>query len=333
MKERIKWLDILKGFLIITVMIGHSGVCPVGFRAWIYSFHVPAFFIVSGYTFQIREEKSFVRYVVKKARTLLVPAMVFGMISCVYYYFFVSKSIFLEQNFLYNLALQSRVAVYPVSWFCISLFVSEIVLFVIFKLCKKEHIRFLMIMILSLASYCYVDSISKILPWCIDVLGITLLFLYIGYVMRIKNILAKLNTYKYVSIIILLVINIIFANMNYQYLNMQVDLYYNLVGNYVYYYIASIAGTLIFMMIFYQKRKIITLEYIGVNSMVYYTLHSVLYETIWIYIMENKIIVNFYYCPLFIIIILIVLFPITYIINHFFPFVLGKKKEKVNYEK
>ena len=63
-KERIKWIDSLKGFAIITVVIGHvadgylssdmfsdyQGIMNIIYEL-IYAFHMPLFFLVSGYVF------------------------------------------------------------------------------------------------------------------------------------------------------------------------------------------------------------------------------------------------------------------------------------------
>ena len=63
--QRIKWIDSLKGFAIITVVIGHvaDGYLSAGMFSdykglmsiiyeLIYAFHMPLFFLVSGYVFQ-----------------------------------------------------------------------------------------------------------------------------------------------------------------------------------------------------------------------------------------------------------------------------------------
>ena len=65
-KRRETWLDGLKGFGILLVILGHvlSGyldawMFPEAFfsfypvRTWIYSFHMPLFFLISGYTFTL----------------------------------------------------------------------------------------------------------------------------------------------------------------------------------------------------------------------------------------------------------------------------------------
>ena len=46
-KKRIEWVDISKGIAIILMIIGHSGI-PHFLNNWIYSFHMPFFFFISG---------------------------------------------------------------------------------------------------------------------------------------------------------------------------------------------------------------------------------------------------------------------------------------------
>ena len=48
-QKRIDWLDIAKGIAILCIIIGHSfGKNRIG--VFIFSFHMPLFFILSGYT-------------------------------------------------------------------------------------------------------------------------------------------------------------------------------------------------------------------------------------------------------------------------------------------
>ena len=45
-KKRIEWVDIFKALAIILVVVGHS---TGKFNAYIYQFHVAAFFFISGW--------------------------------------------------------------------------------------------------------------------------------------------------------------------------------------------------------------------------------------------------------------------------------------------
>ena len=53
MSNRIEWLDIAKGLGIFCIVIGHNAVTQWLYN-WVYSFHVPLFFIISGYFYRPR---------------------------------------------------------------------------------------------------------------------------------------------------------------------------------------------------------------------------------------------------------------------------------------
>lgn len=75
-KQRIEWLDFLKGIGIILVMVGHSFRDKMRMDSFIadfiysiiYVFHMPLFFAVSGYLFKINYNK----YVNEKPRKFLI---------------------------------------------------------------------------------------------------------------------------------------------------------------------------------------------------------------------------------------------------------------------
>lgn len=54
--ERNRAIDITKGIAILSVMLGHTSGLPHCVYAVICSFHIPLFFIVSGYFAKPREE-------------------------------------------------------------------------------------------------------------------------------------------------------------------------------------------------------------------------------------------------------------------------------------
>lgn len=80
MKQRDISIDILKGIGIILVVLGHSG-CPDLVRQYIYTFHMPLFFLASGYFFSeknLDEKKSFF---IKKVKGIYVPFLI-ASLSC-----------------------------------------------------------------------------------------------------------------------------------------------------------------------------------------------------------------------------------------------------------
>lgn len=46
-KNRLEWLDAVRGVGITLVVLGHTALPPIGY-VLIYAFHVPLFFIVAG---------------------------------------------------------------------------------------------------------------------------------------------------------------------------------------------------------------------------------------------------------------------------------------------
>lgn len=90
-EERLVYLDALRGFAIILVVVGHliqynyqSALDDPIFNA-IYSFHMPLFFFISGASCSlsghgINSVKGFVRKVWKKFQLLIIPSLSWGLI-------------------------------------------------------------------------------------------------------------------------------------------------------------------------------------------------------------------------------------------------------------
>lgn len=95
MKERILWIDELKGFAIFLVIIGHvliSRFLPQFqlFHTVIYSFHMPLFMFLSGiFSYKALEavdNQCKKKYFGKKILQLLVPCISGGVLLCLYHH-------------------------------------------------------------------------------------------------------------------------------------------------------------------------------------------------------------------------------------------------------
>ena len=79
-EKRISYLDFAKGIAIICIVIGHSYSYHVGNGKYIipylYSFHVPAFFVISGIIYYQRSTVQL--NVLKKGKELLIPYFLWG---------------------------------------------------------------------------------------------------------------------------------------------------------------------------------------------------------------------------------------------------------------
>lgn len=72
-------IDIMKAITIILVIIGHCKI-PSYMRDFIFSFHMPLFFIIGGYFYKASQFGQIVR---KSAKRLLVPYLITGVITSI----------------------------------------------------------------------------------------------------------------------------------------------------------------------------------------------------------------------------------------------------------
>lgn len=107
LKKRVIWIDNVKVIACILVVLGHffqsmikSGLMPENnlyewFEQTIYYFHVPLFFICSGYLYQkrsvVRDSSSWKRNIVKKFIALGIPYFTFSFITWILKTYFTSS--------------------------------------------------------------------------------------------------------------------------------------------------------------------------------------------------------------------------------------------------
>jgi fucose 4-O-acetylase-like acetyltransferase len=75
---RVPWVDALKGLGIVLVVLGHQSLPPT-LKHWLYSFHVPLFFFVSGLLFNPEKYATYRAFAARRWRTVLVPYFVFSL--------------------------------------------------------------------------------------------------------------------------------------------------------------------------------------------------------------------------------------------------------------
>lgn len=90
-KKRIDWLDIAKGIAIICTIIGHS-VEKNKIGVFIFSFHMPLFFILSGYTLKKIQFSELPKATLKDFLRLILP--VFAVLAID----FILQTLFFDKN-------------------------------------------------------------------------------------------------------------------------------------------------------------------------------------------------------------------------------------------
>ena len=76
-KSRIPWIDYSKALLIYLMVVGHCGASGL-FSQFIYAFHIPAFFIISGYLYKPH-------HWLKTLKSFLIPIIFYSIINFIVY--------------------------------------------------------------------------------------------------------------------------------------------------------------------------------------------------------------------------------------------------------
>lgn len=204
MKERLLYIDALRGFAIFLVVLGHilifNGYEKSIITTTIYSFHMPLFMFISGYVARysykkIEDIKSFYNTVLRKFITILLPYIVF----CVFVrpLFFCSPMNYLavfKDNGIQSFFLSEY-------WFLPCLFILQIC-FILYMLIndKIERYRFYLkiftITILSVSLFVFYQQLElQVLKQCM-----MYIFFYFGGVlmMEYSNIFVKICKNHYI---------------------------------------------------------------------------------------------------------------------------------------
>ncbi|MDD3346469.1 acyltransferase [Oscillibacter sp.] len=147
-KERFLWMDVLRGLLILSVVIGHS---TGRFNSHIYQFHMGAFFFVSGYMAR-QERRSVLETLYHRMLTTLLPVvssaiLLLGVTALmnatgVYTIFFSSNLAYAGASFtIKELFFHGRFYVWWLGacWFILALFNAAIFNRLLFQICGKRY--------------------------------------------------------------------------------------------------------------------------------------------------------------------------------------------------
>ena len=332
LKERDESIDIAKGIGIYLVCLGHTTPNEVVLK-WLYSFHMPLFFFLSG-IFHSQSENYFV-FFKKKVRALLVPYLFFAITLFMFFLlvskkigFSVGENLSVKENFIgifigTEIKDLSQVSWGGQLWFLLALFLVANFMYFVKKISLKSQIlmNFLMILINIYLS----KKIHFYLPWCFLTVLMAFNFYWIGNYFK-NDILGRKN----IPNLILLVLGII--NLIISQLNGKVDMWRNNYGNLILFFIGTYSGIL--FLIFFIKRFILNnklLEYIGKNSLVVLAYHRrgiTIIKVVFILILKISIPENnTIFDLIFSLIEILLCIPIIVILNKYFPFFIGKGKK------
>lgn len=340
MKERIRYIDIARAFAIIIIVYGHTCVhsthCNLIFRV-LYSFNIPLFFIISGYTFKINDKNNF-KFVLKKFKKIMIPYFFWALVFLEIYKIIgsgVASSLNIESEPTIlkiligngsNNALKQNTSL----WFLPALFSMEVINYILIHFIEKFDKPKLLIVFYVFTTF----------------------FGWLMYQFFSTNLVWGLNNFLYINSFFIL--GYIFNKFDFfrKHDNIGITISVFLVGllagacnetvawtdfDYNNYLLMLIAGTCISISVISLASKIkgnTILEYIGKNTMgilIFHKLIIIVFQTklgiISSMMLNSSICVEILICILVTIISLLFSLIITYIIKNIFPVLLGGKKE------
>lgn len=308
--KRTDWIDMARGYGILLVMIAH--LCewtPVG--SLIYSFHLPLFFMISGYLFSIRE--SFGAFVKRKVTGMLVPYFCLavpmilwdifvekGGLSWMYAPMFqgtklvsidsyggtfdwsrmgAQKPVSVLLRDVCGLLIQKRMWTF---WFLACLFVLSFLFYVLVRFLKKEWIRAIVVCAIAAAGFVYAALGKGALPWNADTALTALPFFYTGWLLKryglLDRWLFKDKSYRIRKWGVLLFTlaflgNGLFCFLNWVIAGQGLEMYFSQYGFLPFMFLAAFCGMFATIVLsgIYPIRSV---KYIGRYSLVYFLLHQ-----------------------------------------------------------
>lgn len=338
--DRVEWVDILKGIGIILVVIGHANwqfgaaTTDMFIQKYIYSFHMPLFFFLSGYLFIKEKYPDFKKFLLKKIKTLLVPYLVFSILSVLVQIFICLKYNIKLNSFkeivIQILYLRSKTVWNEPLWFLMCLFITEIIFYFISKCTNKAKIAISLLMC-GIVGY-GLSFMQKyfVLPLSFSIALVAVTFYGFGYLVKNSTIGRKVISKNIKISILSFSSNIVIGGL----LNSIAIMYFMKYGNIFYFYLAAISGILAYIGIskYINNLKTLTkiLSYFGINTMPILCTHYFIFVFLnrihrLSVLFKNYISIKGY---AYAILTLLLSIPIILIINKFFPQIIGKTKNK-----
>ena len=289
--NRCEDIDVLRGIAILFIVIGHF-FNGYPFVDYIYIFHVPMFFFISGLCLNLN--MSWRSYFLKKFKSIVIPYIFFGIIIIP------STFIFMTDLSLYSLltvvikyVIQQR---YTTMWFLSALYVSEILFYLIVKFSYKyrnqEKANLIVVGFISaftIIMSIYEAKVNVAWPWNADIGILCISFLSTGYLFKkcFYSKIKKVNaTYKFIIAISMCVLGMSMGIISLISSTQRFDLFYGAIGipylSITSAILVSIGGLLLCQFCSWSRL----LQLIGRHTMCIYALHQMLFKQIFFQIFK-----------------------------------------------
>ena len=191
MKERIVWLDYGKAIAIYLVVLAHTALYKPA-EGFIYTFHMPFFFFMSGYLFNYAKYPSYMEFVRRRFRQLLVPYVIINIITYLLWLLVLrnvgsdaGEDVGALSPLMAAVTVNATEMMHDVPlWFLAALFLVENLYYLLYRNVRYRVVVTVLLLLLAVLNNTY-NTVR--LPFCIDISLVALLFYRLGNVMRDKG--------------------------------------------------------------------------------------------------------------------------------------------------
>lgn len=176
-KQRIRYVDFFKALLMILVVLGHINFANESIKAWIYAFHMPAFFFASGMLIKdncVPDLRSGAGLCFKKFQALMFPYFIWALIYSALELSNIARILYGSHQTLAGAGSLTSL------WFLPVLFIS-MVFFYIIELIFKDKLKLVVKLIIAAVSFAvsaFLPSFKHGYPW-----GVNLAFAAFGFML------------------------------------------------------------------------------------------------------------------------------------------------------
>lgn len=235
-KQRILWLDAVKGIAILLVLVSHSEfgeyaqahsenltLCYLEkFLELAFASYMPIFYVMSGYTCKLKPNLLHQRFM-----RLLAPYMQWGSIYLILYWItlFVQNKSYVDYFQAAGGMMYSRFSLFPIEtenyirllppgsaplWFLTSLFTSYALFLLILQYEKYKNF----IIPTYIAATLLLSFSPVLFPWSLDVAPAGAIFLYTGYLLKRSQLFANAISKPIIISLALLPLYVLLAMYN-----------------------------------------------------------------------------------------------------------------------
>lgn len=191
MTNRIIWVDYGKAIAIYLVVVAHTALYKPA-EGFIYTFHMPFFFFMSGYLFNFGKYPSYACFAQRRFRQLIVPYMLLNVMTYLLWLFILRKvgsdageNIGALSPLVAALTVNPKGMVHNVPlWFLAALFVVENLYYILYR---NKKTRVAVTLLLFVLAYLNDRYNTCRIPFCIDISLVALLFYRFGNLMGEKG--------------------------------------------------------------------------------------------------------------------------------------------------